>query len=702
MQAEAANADRAGEGERAAHRAACRGQPRPADAARVDPGRGHEPAQRRDRLGPGGSKELLQTIDEEAERLNTLVGNLLDMSRLQTGSVTITAQPIGIEEIVASAIVGLHVPPDRIEVDVPETLPRVDVDPTLLERAVANLIDNALSFSPEDEPVRVEAAAGERRAAPPRRSTPGPGIPVADRERVFQPFQRLGDNPNGAGVGLGLAVAKGFVNAVGGDLVIEDTPGGGCTMVDHHPDGAVVTPLAADRRRGAVRARDGRQPARAWATTSTPRRPGAAGLAKAATTTPDVIVLDLGLPDMDGLEVLNGLRAWTAVPVIVLSARDRDDAKVAALDGGADDYVTKPFSMDELLARIRAALRRRPNAVSEEPVVETDDFRIDLAAKEVTVGGELGAAHADGVERARGPRPQPGQARLAAPAAQGGVGTAVRDRDRVPARVPRRPSPQARADAVAAPLLHHRAGHGLPLPAVDRQRAAKNPLRSRAAMQRTSKAPSAAARPRVYNEPMKHDGRIGIGVSVGSMGAIAAAAGLVAVRDHFAQVNAVLILVFFVLLGAVIGGRLAGVASALTAAVAFDFFYTQPYNSLKINSAADIETTILLLAVGSGDGRDRRASRSHPIRGERHPARAEQRPSGGSARGGRRVGRRPDLRRERGADRDARPAPVHLRAAAVHRQLPATRADRSHHRDEHRPVHEARVSSCRTKASSCR
>ena len=115
---------------------------------------------------------------------------------------------------------------------------------------------------------------------------------------------------------------------------------------------------------------------------------GAAGLAKAATTTPDVIVLDLGLPDMDGLEVLNGLRAWTAVPVIVLSARDRDDAKVSALDGGADDYVTKPFSMDELLARIRAALRRRPGAVSEEPIVETDDFRIDMAAKEVRVGGD--------------------------------------------------------------------------------------------------------------------------------------------------------------------------------------------------------------------------------------------------------------------------------------------------------------------------
>ena len=115
---------------------------------------------------------------------------------------------------------------------------------------------------------------------------------------------------------------------------------------------------------------------------------GAAGLAKAATSSPDIIVLDLGLPDMDGLEVLQGLRAWTTVPVIVLSARHQDAAKVAALDGGADDYVTKPFSMSELLARIRAALRRRSTAAAEDVAIETDDFRVDLAAKQVTIGGE--------------------------------------------------------------------------------------------------------------------------------------------------------------------------------------------------------------------------------------------------------------------------------------------------------------------------
>jgi two-component system sensor histidine kinase KdpD len=179
---------------------------------------------------PASRKELLETIDDEAERLNTLVGNLLDMSRLQTGIFTINRQAIGIEEIVATALVGLHVSPERIDVDVPETLPRVSVDPTLLERAVANLIDNALSFSPPDRPVRVEAAAvGNEMHL--RVVDAGPGIPVRERDRVFLPFQRLGDNPNGVGVGLGLAVARGFVNAVGGALVVEDTPGGGCTMV---------------------------------------------------------------------------------------------------------------------------------------------------------------------------------------------------------------------------------------------------------------------------------------------------------------------------------------------------------------------------------------------------------------------------------------------------------------------------------------
>jgi len=110
---------------------------------------------------------------------------------------------------------------------------------------------------------------------------------------------------------------------------------------------------------------------------------GTAALTAAADRHPDVVLLDLGLPDLDGVEVIRGLRGWTRVPIIVLSARHSSTDKVAALDAGADDYVTKPFGMDELLARLRAAVRRAVPA-DEEPVVVTDAFTVDLAAKRVS------------------------------------------------------------------------------------------------------------------------------------------------------------------------------------------------------------------------------------------------------------------------------------------------------------------------------
>jgi two-component system, OmpR family, KDP operon response regulator KdpE len=112
---------------------------------------------------------------------------------------------------------------------------------------------------------------------------------------------------------------------------------------------------------------------------------GEIALELAARHHPDVVVLDLGLPSMSGIDVIRGLRGWSEVPIIVLSARDAEREKIAALDAGADDYVTKPFGMGELLARVRAALRRSAPA-TEEAVIVTDAFTIDLAAKRVTNG----------------------------------------------------------------------------------------------------------------------------------------------------------------------------------------------------------------------------------------------------------------------------------------------------------------------------
>ena len=112
---------------------------------------------------------------------------------------------------------------------------------------------------------------------------------------------------------------------------------------------------------------------------------GIDGLAAAARDRPDAIVLDLGLPDMDGSDVIRGIRGWTNTPILVLSAREQESQKVAALDSGADDYITKPFGMDELLARLRAAVRRGAPATADQPVVATDAFTVDLALKRVTL-----------------------------------------------------------------------------------------------------------------------------------------------------------------------------------------------------------------------------------------------------------------------------------------------------------------------------
>ncbi|MFF5262932.1 DUF4118 domain-containing protein [Actinomadura viridis] len=194
---------------------------------------------------PEDEAELLATIEESADQLDALIGNLLDMSRLQTGTVSPLIQPVALEQVVPPALQGL--PADRIEVDVPETLPPVAADPGLLERALANVLQNAVRHGAG--PVLV--SAGALRTGPPpgrveiRVADRGPGVPEAAKERIFAPFQRLGDTPDGDGVGLGLAVARGFLEAMDGTLEADDTPGGGLTMVFALP---VAVPSGAGAR----------------------------------------------------------------------------------------------------------------------------------------------------------------------------------------------------------------------------------------------------------------------------------------------------------------------------------------------------------------------------------------------------------------------------------------------------------------------
>lgn len=183
------------------------------------------------RWTPREAADFLATIEDETDRLTHIVGNLLDMSRINANAVSPACRPTALDETVPAAVASLGPRARPVVIDVPDDVPTVDADPALLERVLANLIDNAITHS-TDRPVRVEAGAVNDRVLV-RVVDRGAGIPVADRERVFHPFQRLDDRGQrrGSGVGLGLAVARGFTLAMGGELAIEDTPGGGTTMI---------------------------------------------------------------------------------------------------------------------------------------------------------------------------------------------------------------------------------------------------------------------------------------------------------------------------------------------------------------------------------------------------------------------------------------------------------------------------------------
>ena len=186
--------------------------------------------------------ELLATADESLDRLTHLVDNLLDMSRLQAGALSVFPRPAGLDEVVARALDDLGAVGHTVKVEIPDSLPAVRVDPGILERVIVNLTQNALRYSPEGKPPLLIASSLSDRVEL-RVVDRGPGIPKSKRDRIFVPFQRLGDTDNTTGVGLGLALSRGLTEAMGGTLEPEETPGGGMTMTLSLP--AVPAPAGA-------------------------------------------------------------------------------------------------------------------------------------------------------------------------------------------------------------------------------------------------------------------------------------------------------------------------------------------------------------------------------------------------------------------------------------------------------------------------
>lgn len=197
---------------------------------------------------PGEEKELLETIDECSDRLDLLVGNLLDMSRITADSVSPLLGPVRWSEVLPRALRGL--PDGGVRVDLPANMPPVEADAGLLERVMANVVENAVKYAPGSGITVTGSSDGLGECMPDghpsgevRVIDHGNGVSAANVVQIFQPFQRLDDLPQGSGVGLGLAVAQGFMKAMRGTLTAEETPGGGLTMVIRLPLSTGPAPL---------------------------------------------------------------------------------------------------------------------------------------------------------------------------------------------------------------------------------------------------------------------------------------------------------------------------------------------------------------------------------------------------------------------------------------------------------------------------
>ncbi|UCH86790.1 MAG: response regulator [Dehalococcoidia bacterium] len=368
-------------------------------------------------FSPEENRELFQIIDEQADRLRDLVDNLLDMTRIEAGSLSIGAEPTDLRDVLKEARAtfarsgGRH----QVELEVPDDLPAVNADRHRVVQVLTNLLNNAARFSPATAPITIAAEHDPLQVTIHVRDR-GRGIPREKLPLLFRKFSQVHDDGGQklSGTGLGLAICKGIVEAQGG-RIRADSPGEGqgSTFSFTLPVAAEtgVKSLSDETRRTVHlgRVRRAGERTRVLAVDDEPqvlryvqRSLDEAGYQPIVTSNPsevaklmeleepDLVLLDLRLPRTSGFDLLRRIREFSGVPVIFLTASDREEDTVRALRMGADDYITKPFSPSELLARIGAALRRRllPDLMEARPPFVLGDLRVNFAERRVTVASE--------------------------------------------------------------------------------------------------------------------------------------------------------------------------------------------------------------------------------------------------------------------------------------------------------------------------
>ncbi|NQW22450.1 MAG: response regulator [SAR202 cluster bacterium] len=361
--------------------------------------------------------EFFSIIDEQADRLRDLVDNLLDMTRIEAGSLTVAPEPIDLGQVLEEARTNFICSGGNQELrtNLPADIPLVSGDRRRISQVMSNLLGNAAKFSPATKPITVDVEYDAVHATI-RVRDQGRGIPKDKTHQLFRKFSRVHDDGgrNLSGSGLGLAICKGIVEAHGGRIWVESAGNGkGATFSFTLPMAEVrerVVPIDTTKRadhlgkvrRPGERSRvlvvdDEVQVLRYLERTLQEAGYQAMVTQESAKVAdlieleePDLVLLDVMLSGTDGFQLLERIREFSGVPVVFLTARDNDEDMVRALKMGADDYITKPFSPSELLARIEVALRRRlmPDQIEVRSPFLLEDLRLDFTHRLVTVNGE--------------------------------------------------------------------------------------------------------------------------------------------------------------------------------------------------------------------------------------------------------------------------------------------------------------------------
>ena len=418
--------------------------------------------------------QLLETLYDEAQHVSLTVNDLLEMTRLHAGRVVLDRQWYPAEELIGAALERCkrQLAQHRVQTRLHPQSPMLHVDAVLMEKLLVNLIENAAKYTPAGTLITVVVGL-EPGSVVIRVEDEGPGLPPGAQERVFDKFYRADREGPVTGSGLGLSICRAIAQMHGGTIAADNRHGGGAVFTGNSARSASTaggSPMTAaaplvlvvedePKMRRLLRVTLESNGMR-YAEAATARE----AISWAQTQRPDLIIADLGLPDGDGIDVIRQTRRTSATPIVVLSARSQESEKVAALDAGADDYVTKPFATGELLARLRAALRRAlPRQDAGAPTVfAVRDLHVDLCTPTRNAARRRNASHTDRISIADHADRQGRASRYARRAAAGSVGTREARPAALPAHLHGRAAAQARSGPGATRLPAHRNGRRLP------------------------------------------------------------------------------------------------------------------------------------------------------------------------------------------------------------------------------------------------